>query len=71
MWKRNDNIKINSASELVAARSILISKPAPIIFSFNIPDSEVIYLINPVTFSAYDPIILQQATNIKTWQKIN
>lgn len=70
MWKINDQIKVSTPSDLIMDLTVLMAKPAPIMFSFNIPDNNIIYLINVATFPSYDPEILQQAKNIKAWQKI-
>ncbi len=69
MWKINDKIKTETVSDLIINLTVLLSHPAPVMFSFD-TDANVTYLISAATFPSFNPLIIQQAKNIKAWQKI-
>lgn len=70
MWKINDKIKTETVSDLIINLTVLLSHPAPVMFSFDTNDTNVTYLVSAATFPFFNPLIIQQAKNIKAWQKI-
>lgn len=69
-WIRNKESKINTPSDLALGLTTLLPLPqkVEVFFSFqNENDKNITYIINAATFPKYNPIIFNNAINIKTW----
>lgn len=72
MWKKIDTIKLETPQDLLAMLSLTIAtKPqSTTMYSFSTSQENVTYLINQHTLPFYNPNILQEARNIKAWDKV-
>lgn len=72
MWKKIDTVKLETPQDLLAMLSLIIAtKPqSTTMYSFSTSQKNIIYLINQHTLPFYSPDILQEAKNIKTWDKV-
>lgn len=68
-WVHHPTMKVGNTQELIMALSMLRQEPQDIMFSFDIPDTNITTILNAETFPLCNVNAIQQAQNIKVWMK--